>query len=159
MAMAGMRPKDNFVGDLARKIMSCLFPFMASMAHARRGFVEVVLEMFLQGISLSEMEAMMAVARLESGGQLVGDLDQEVMLSWAAMVFLTLQAIGLPMTASGVLHHPSMRMLPRPHKQHTCLHWLLHLEQRPGAALACQGVLILRAICLSLMASGIAATS
>ena len=70
--------------------------------HARRGFVEVVLEMFLQGISLSEMEAMMAVARLESGGQLVGDLDQEIMLSWAAMVVLTLQAIGLPMTASGV---------------------------------------------------------
>ena len=75
-------------------------------AHACRGFVEVVLEMFLQGISLSEMEAMMAVARLESGGQLVGDLDQEVMLSWAAMVFLTLQAIGLPMTASGVLPLP-----------------------------------------------------
>ena len=113
MAMAGMRPKDNFVGDLAWKIMSCLFPFMTSMAHACRGFVEVVLEMFLQGISLSEMEAMMAVARLESGGQLVGDLDQEVMLSWAAMVFLTLQAIGLPMTASGVCLLPPMLTLLR----------------------------------------------
>ena len=88
-------------------------PIHDRCARACRGFVEVVLEMFLQGISLSEMEAMMAVARLESGGQLVGDLDQEVMLSWAAMVFLTLQAIGLPMTASGVLPHPSMRMLPR----------------------------------------------
>lgn len=134
-------------------------PIHDRCARACRGFVEVVLEMFLQGISLSEMEAMMAVARLESGGQLVGDLDQEVMLSWAAMVFLTLQAIGLPMTASGVLPHPSMRMFPRLHKEHTCLHWLLHLEQQPGGALACQGVLILRAICLPVMASGIAATS
>ena len=134
-------------------------PMHDRCAHACRGFVEVVLEMFLQGISLSEMEAMMAVARLESGGQLVGDLDQEVMLSWAAMVFLTLQAIGLPMTASGVLPHPPMRMLPRPHKQHTCLHWLSQLEQQPGAALACQGVLIQQAICLPLMASGIAANS
>ena len=69
--------------------------------------------MFLQGISLSEMEARRAVARLESGGQLVGDLDQEVMLSWAAMVFLTLQAIGLPMTASGVRAHSSVLMLLR----------------------------------------------
>ena len=83
-------------------------------AHACRGFVEVVLEMFLQGISLSEMEAMMAVARLESGGQLVGDLDADVMLSWAAMVVLTLQAIGLPMTASGVLSSPPLLMLLRP---------------------------------------------
>ncbi|CAK0785333.1 hypothetical protein CVIRNUC_008540 [Coccomyxa viridis] len=85
-------------------IHALLLLFFASQNRplvATRGFVEVVLEMFLQGISLSEMEAMMAVARLESGGQLVGDLDQEVMLSWAAMVFLTLQAIGLPMTASG----------------------------------------------------------
>lgn len=58
--------------------------------------------MFLEGISLSEMEAMMAVARLESGGQLVGPLEQEVMLSWSAMVSLTLQAIGLPLRPSGV---------------------------------------------------------
>ena len=64
--------------------------------------MEVVLEMFLEGISLSEMETMMAVARLESGGQLVGPLEQDIMLSWSAMVFLTLQAIGLPLRPSGV---------------------------------------------------------
>ena len=58
--------------------------------------------MFLEGISLSEMETMMALARLESGGQLVGPLEQDIMLSWSAMVFLTLQAIGLPLRPSGV---------------------------------------------------------
>ena len=67
-----------------------------------RAFVEVGLDMYLEGISLSEMEAMMAVARLESGGQLVGPLQQEILLSWSAMVFLTLQAIGLPLRPSGV---------------------------------------------------------
>ena len=58
--------------------------------------------MYLEGISLSEMDAMIAVAQLESGGQLVGPLQQEVLLSWTAMVFLTLQAIGLPLRPSGV---------------------------------------------------------
>ena len=71
---------------------------------ACRAFVEVGLDMYLEGISLSEMEAMMAVARLESGGQLVGPLQQEILLSWSAMVFLTLQAIGLPLRPSGVGH-------------------------------------------------------
>ena len=75
--------------------------------------MEVGLDMYLEGISLSEMEAMMAVARLESGGQLVGPLQQEILLSWSAMVFLTLQAIGLPLRPSGVSHQLPLRTDPQ----------------------------------------------
>ena len=87
------------VGDIHMRHETCR---QQGQLHACRGFVETVLEMYLEGISLSEIEAMMAIARLESGGQLVGPLQQEVMLSWSAMVFLTLQAIGLPLRPSRV---------------------------------------------------------
>lgn len=89
----------TWVGDICMRHETCR---QQGQLHTCRGFVETVLEMYLEGISLSEIEAMMAIARLESGGQLVGPLQQEVMLSWSAMVFLTLQAIGLPLRPSGV---------------------------------------------------------
>ena len=88
----------------------------ARVMTACRAFVEVGLDMYLEGISLSEMEAMMAVARLESGGQLVGPLQQEILLSWSAMVFLTLQAIGLPLRPSGVGHKLTPAQI---HEHHT----------------------------------------
>ena len=54
-----------------------------------------MLEMYQEGFALNDVELLVSLARLESGGQLVGQLEQEIMLSWAAMVFLTLKTLGL----------------------------------------------------------------
>ncbi len=61
-----------------------------------RFLVETLLEMHLEGFTLADMEVMLSMARLESGGKLVEPLEQEILLSWCAMVMLTLETVGLP---------------------------------------------------------------
>lgn len=63
---------------------------------ACRFLVETLLEMHLEGFTLADMEVMLSLARLESGGKLVEPLEQEILLSWCAMVMLTLETVGLP---------------------------------------------------------------
>lgn len=62
----------------------------------------MVLDMHLEGFSLSSMEVMLSLARLESGGSLLEPLEQEILLSWCAMVMLTLETAGLPRRPEGV---------------------------------------------------------
>ncbi len=69
---------------------------------ARRFLVETLLEMHLEGFTLADMEVMLSLARLESGGRLVEPLEQEILLSWCAMVMLTLETVGLPRRPSAV---------------------------------------------------------
>ena len=51
--------------------------------------------MHLEGFTLADMEVMLSMARLESGGTLLEALEQEILLSWCAMVMLTLETVGL----------------------------------------------------------------
>jgi hypothetical protein len=61
--------------------------------------------MHLEGISLRDVEVMLAVARLESGGSLVEPIEQEILLSTTAMVLLTLQIVGVQPRPAGVRAH------------------------------------------------------
>lgn len=58
--------------------------------------------MHLEGYSLNDIELMLSYARLESGGLLVEPIEQEILLSWTAMVMLTLQTVGLDIRPAGV---------------------------------------------------------
>ncbi len=64
--------------------------------------METLLEMHLEGFSLADTEVMLSMARLESGGVLLEALEQEILLSWCAMVMLTLETVGLPRRPAAV---------------------------------------------------------
>jgi len=62
----------------------------------------MVLDMHLEGFSLNSIEVMLSLARLESGGSLLEPLEQDILLSWCAMVMLTLETAGAPRRPEGV---------------------------------------------------------
>ncbi|BDA50302.1 hypothetical protein COCOBI_15-4310 [Coccomyxa sp. Obi] len=77
-------------------LLLCFFASQNRSLVATRFLVESLLEMHLEGFTLADMEVMLSLARLESGGRLVEPLEQEILLSWCAMVMLTLETVGLP---------------------------------------------------------------
>ncbi|CAL8465195.1 g4730 [Coccomyxa elongata] len=77
-------------------LLLCFFASQNRSLVATRFLVETLLEMHLEGFTLADMEVMLSLARLESGGKLVEPLEQEILLSWCAMVMLTLETVGLP---------------------------------------------------------------
>ena len=52
--------------------------------------------MHREGYTLEDVQLMVAAAGLASGNQLLSALEQEVLLSWVAVVFLSLQEAGVP---------------------------------------------------------------
>ncbi len=52
--------------------------------------------MHREGYRLEDVQLMVAAAGLASGNKLLAPLEQEVLLSWVAVVFLALQEAGVP---------------------------------------------------------------
>ncbi|KAK9851676.1 hypothetical protein WJX84_011863 [Apatococcus fuscideae] len=57
---------------------------------------ETGIQMHREGYRLEDVQLIVAAAGLASGNKLLTALEQEVLLSWVAVVFLSLQEAGVP---------------------------------------------------------------
>ncbi|KAK9815214.1 hypothetical protein WJX72_000077, partial [[Myrmecia] bisecta] len=64
---------------------------------AAKCLVETLIDTFQEGMSIKRIELALTFAALQSGGTLMAPLEQEVVLSWAALVFLTLREVDVPL--------------------------------------------------------------
>ena len=70
--------------------------YQVASTYARAGR-QVLLDVYRTGRSAQDMELALTVASLESGATLMGPLEQDMLLSWIALVLQTLATLGAPL--------------------------------------------------------------
>ncbi|KAL4423032.1 hypothetical protein ABPG77_002066 [Micractinium sp. CCAP 211/92] len=110
-AAADSRPgspeSEPDAGEDARErayVRALLLAFFASQNRslfAAKCFVEVVIEMYQQGASVDDVKVALSLAGLQHGGKLLSPLDEDILLSWVAVVMMALQMVGVPLAPEG----------------------------------------------------------
>lgn len=96
------------LGEEARErayVRALLLAFFASQNRslfAAKCFVEVVVEMYQQGATVDDVKVALSLAGLQHGGQLLSPLDEDILLSWVAVIVMALEMVGAPLAPEGL---------------------------------------------------------
>ncbi|KAL4428301.1 hypothetical protein ABPG75_002390 [Micractinium tetrahymenae] len=105
---AGSPEGAPLTGEEARErayVRALLLAFFASQNRslfAAKCFVEVVIEIYQQGATVDDVKVALSLAGLQHGGQLLSPMDEDILLSWVAVVMMALQMVGVPLAPEGV---------------------------------------------------------
>ncbi|EFN55333.1 expressed protein [Chlorella variabilis] len=87
-----------------RWVRALILAYLASLNRslfAAKCLVEVVVEMYREGVTLDDAKVMLSLASLQHGGQLLKPMDEDILLSWVAVIMIALQAVGVPLNPEG----------------------------------------------------------
>lgn len=94
--VTGMSPQGTG-SSVVQALLLAYFANRHGSLFAAQSLVEALLELYRQGCTVEELQSTLLLAALQSGGQLLQPIEQEVLVSWATMVLLTLQLVGVPL--------------------------------------------------------------
>eukprot|EP00884_Botryococcus_braunii_P013465 jgi/Botrbrau1/22119/Bobra.0206s0043.1 len=83
--------KDGWVEALLLGFFAC----QNRSALASRCLVETILEMWHSGVTFEHVQVMLVMKGAESGFRLLAPLEQEILVSWVALIQLALQEVGV----------------------------------------------------------------
>jgi hypothetical protein len=59
--------------------------------------VEVVVEMYREGVTLEDAKLLLSLASLQQGGQLLGPMDEDILVNYVAVIMIALEMVGVPL--------------------------------------------------------------
>ncbi|PSC70908.1 hypothetical protein C2E20_5721 [Micractinium conductrix] len=87
-----------------RFVRALLLAYFASQNRslfAAKCMAEVVIQMYREGVTVDDVKVALSLAGLQHGGQLLSPVDEDVLVSWVAVIMMALQMVGVPLLPQG----------------------------------------------------------
>uniref|UniRef100_A0A061SK21 Uncharacterized protein n=1 Tax=Tetraselmis sp. GSL018 TaxID=582737 RepID=A0A061SK21_9CHLO len=93
--------KRSTLSSLVRYLILAYNATKGGSLFASQKFIDCVLDLFSEGYNMDDLKREVSVLGMELGPKNLSPMDQDVALSWAAIVMNTLQEVGLQPPAGG----------------------------------------------------------
>ncbi|CAD7699837.1 unnamed protein product [Ostreobium quekettii] len=87
--------RDKLARQLSSALVLAFFACQTKSLPAAQCLVETVVEAFLEGFTAEDMQVSVALTCLEASKPILTDLEQDILVSWVALVMLTLAQLGI----------------------------------------------------------------
>ncbi|GAB4814423.1 hypothetical protein N2152v2_001469 [Parachlorella kessleri] len=84
-----------------KALLLAWFASQSKALFAAKCLVETVVQMYRAGYTLDDVKLSISLGGLEYGGQLLSPLHEDLLLSWVAIVMMTLKQVGVPLSNEG----------------------------------------------------------
>lgn len=84
-----------------RALLLTFFASQNRSLFAAKCMVEVVIEMYRQGVSVDDVKVALSLAGLQHHGKLLNPIDEDILLNWVAVIMIALDMVGVPLLPEG----------------------------------------------------------